>query len=61
MSQSAEAYHLTQEDQDRMMARVYAFITMNLQEPGKQSPDKTRAAEASANTTNSQDLEHPKQ
>ena len=26
MSQPAEAYHLTQEDQDRMMARVYAFI-----------------------------------
>jgi hypothetical protein len=26
MSQPAEAYHLTQEDQDRMLARVYAFI-----------------------------------
>ncbi len=60
MSQPAEAYHLTQEDQDRMMARVYAFILSDefTGEPTKAVPDKKPRRKKPAQTQReSQDLD----
>jgi len=60
MSQPAEAYHLTQEDQDRMMARVYAFILSDefTGEPTKAVPDKKQRRKKPAQTQReSQDLD----